>query len=281
MRADCSPLEPIPRFDLRLPEPEQVVGWTIEWSTDQITRVLGVVVELIISLTLTRRSYGRKCRRPTAVQRGRSSEPDSGTLVVRQPKLPGGYLVAERQADARQPLALRGFAVPRAVVDAPEVLSAAIPLPSPAKHIKAALPAKPKAKRYMPDASLLTRLSYGNHTELNNLWALFFRNSFSDFQFMEEMPITTAISVEDVRREVNILTLCEGGELLDRTISRSVLLLYLESSTLMPLMCYGSLDGEDILRKMQRLSLFKSLSVVGFCHLQGFVHCDLKPEVKD
>lgn len=94
--------------------------------------------------------------------------------------------------------------------------------------------------------------------------------------------ITTAIGVEDVRREVKILKglsghhnliryhdacednnnvyivteLCEGGELLDRILSRG-----------------GRYSEEDA-----KVIVVQILSVVAFCHLQGVVHRDLKPE---
>ncbi|KAI4330624.1 hypothetical protein MLD38_028897 [Melastoma candidum] len=94
--------------------------------------------------------------------------------------------------------------------------------------------------------------------------------------------MTTAIAIEDVRREVKILRalaghdnlvqfydayednenvyivmeLCEGGELLDRILSRG-----------------GKYTEDDA-----RAILIQILNVVAFCHLQGVVHRDLKPE---
>lgn len=94
--------------------------------------------------------------------------------------------------------------------------------------------------------------------------------------------MTTAIAVEDVRREVKILQsltghnnlvqfhdafedvdnvyivmeLCEGGELLDRILAR------------------GGKYSEDDAKAV----LVQILNVVAFCHLQGVVHRDLKPE---
>ncbi|KAG8477520.1 hypothetical protein CXB51_030890 [Gossypium anomalum] len=94
--------------------------------------------------------------------------------------------------------------------------------------------------------------------------------------------MTTAISIEDVRREVKILKalsghkhlvkfydacedannvyivmeLCEGGELLDRILAR------------------GGRYTEDDAKAI----VVQILSVVSFCHLQGVVHRDLKPE---
>uniref|UniRef100_A0A5B7A302 non-specific serine/threonine protein kinase n=1 Tax=Davidia involucrata TaxID=16924 RepID=A0A5B7A302_DAVIN len=92
----------------------------------------------------------------------------------------------------------------------------------------------------------------------------------------------TTISIEDVRREVKILKalsghkhlvkfydacedannvyivmeLCDGGELLDRILSRG-----------------GKYTEVDA-----KLIVVRILSVVAFCHLQGVVHRDLKPE---
>ncbi|XP_058078258.1 CDPK-related kinase 1-like [Magnolia sinica] len=94
--------------------------------------------------------------------------------------------------------------------------------------------------------------------------------------------MTTAIAIEDVRREVKILSaltghknlvqfydaqedednvyivmeLCKGGELLDRILSRG-----------------GKYSEEDA-----KVVMIQILSVVSFCHLQGVVHRDLKPE---
>ncbi|KAF5176346.1 Cdpk-related kinase [Thalictrum thalictroides] len=94
--------------------------------------------------------------------------------------------------------------------------------------------------------------------------------------------MTTAIAIEDVRREVKILRaltghknlvqfydayedednvyvvmeLCKGGELLDRILARG-----------------GKYSEDDAKAIMVQI-----LSVVAFCHLQGVVHRDLKPE---
>ncbi|RVX04863.1 CDPK-related kinase 7 [Vitis vinifera] len=94
--------------------------------------------------------------------------------------------------------------------------------------------------------------------------------------------MTTAIAIEDVRREVKILRaltghknlvqfyeayedddnvyivmeLCRGGELLDRILARG-----------------GKYSEEDAKAVMVQI-----LNVTAFCHLQGVVHRDLKPE---
>ncbi|EOY23676.1 PREDICTED: CDPK-related kinase 4 isoform X1 [Theobroma cacao] len=101
-------------------------------------------------------------------------------------------------------------------------------------------------------------------------------------KIISKAKMTTAISIEDVRREVKILKalsghkhmikfhdvfedannvyivmeLCEGGELLDRILSRGGR--------------YTEGDAKNIIVQI--------LSVVAFCHLQGVVHRDLKPE---
>ncbi|XP_043693562.1 CDPK-related kinase 3 [Telopea speciosissima] len=101
-------------------------------------------------------------------------------------------------------------------------------------------------------------------------------------KIISKAKMTTAISIEDVRREVKILKalsgnqnlvkfydacedannvyvvmeLCEGGELLDRILSRG-----------------GRYTEEDA-----KVIIVQILNVVAFCHLQGVVHRDLKPE---
>nr|XP_010933744.1 CDPK-related kinase 3 isoform X1 [Elaeis guineensis] len=101
-------------------------------------------------------------------------------------------------------------------------------------------------------------------------------------KIISKAKMTTAISIEDVRREVKILKalsghtnlvrfydacedalnvyivmeLCEGGELLDRILARG-----------------GRYTEEDA-----KVIVVQILSIVAFCHLQGVVHRDLKPE---
>lgn len=101
-------------------------------------------------------------------------------------------------------------------------------------------------------------------------------------KIIPKAKMTTAIAIEDVRREVKILKglaghsnlikiyeayedndnvyivmeLCRGGELLDRILSRG-----------------GKYTEEDAKAVMLQI-----LNVVSFCHLQGVVHRDLKPE---
>ncbi|KAJ7951364.1 CDPK-related kinase [Quillaja saponaria] len=101
-------------------------------------------------------------------------------------------------------------------------------------------------------------------------------------KIISKTKMTTAIAIEDVRREVKILKglsghkhlvkfhdacedannvyivmeLCDGGELLDRILSRG-----------------GKYTEEDA-----KVIVLQILSVVAFCHFQGVVHRDLKPE---
>ncbi|KAF9667275.1 hypothetical protein SADUNF_Sadunf15G0005500 [Salix dunnii] len=101
-------------------------------------------------------------------------------------------------------------------------------------------------------------------------------------KIISKAKMTTALSIEDVRREVKILKalsghtntikfydafedvnnvyvvmeLCEGGELLDRILSRG-----------------GRYTEEDA-----KTIVVQILIVVAYCHLQGVVHRDLKPE---
>ncbi|CAK9319705.1 unnamed protein product [Citrullus colocynthis] len=101
-------------------------------------------------------------------------------------------------------------------------------------------------------------------------------------KIIAKSKMTTAIAVEDVKREVKILQalnghknlvqfhgafeddtnvyiimeLCEGGELLDRLLSRGGI--------------YSEEDAKTVIVQI--------LNAVAFCHLQGIVHRDLKPE---
>ncbi|XP_047338264.1 CDPK-related kinase 3 [Impatiens glandulifera] len=185
------------------------------------------------------------------------------------------------------------------------------PPPSPAKHIKASL-----AKRFghqkpregpIPedgitenDPSLDKNFGYGKNFgakyELgkevgrghfgHTCQAVVRKGDLKDLavavKIISKAKMTTAISIEDVRREVKILKalsghkhlvryfdacedtnniyivmdLCEGGELLDRILSRG-----------------GRYPEHDA-----KLIVVQILSVVSFCHLQGVVHRDLKPE---
>ncbi|CAD5185195.1 unnamed protein product [Musa acuminata subsp. malaccensis] len=183
------------------------------------------------------------------------------------------------------------------------------PPPSPAKHIKALL-----ARRHGSVKPNEASIPEGSEVEvgLDKNFG-FSKQLFSKFELGEEVgrghfgytctakvkkgdmkgqevavkvipkaKMTTAIAIEDVRREVRILSsltghknlvqffdayedednvyimmeLCKGGELLERILSRG-----------------GKYSEEDA-----KTVIVQILSVVSFCHLQGVVHRDLKPE---
>ncbi|PIA46429.1 hypothetical protein AQUCO_01500160v1 [Aquilegia coerulea] len=186
------------------------------------------------------------------------------------------------------------------------------PPPSPAKHIRAVL-ARRHGSVKPNEAAIPEGGSDGEHvTGLDKSFG-FLKNFGSKYELGEEVgrghfgytcaakfkkgdlkgqqvavkvipkaKMTTAIAIEDVRREVKILRaltghdnlvqfydayedqenvyivmeLCEGGELLDRILSR------------------GGKYSEDDAKAV----MIQILNVVAFCHLQGVVHRDLKPE---
>ncbi|XVE66875.1 hypothetical protein DITRI_Ditri08aG0115100 [Diplodiscus trichospermus] len=188
------------------------------------------------------------------------------------------------------------------------------PPPSPAKHIRAVLRRR-KAnkiaqneakiaegnedeeeegveldKRFGFSKELRSRLEVGEEVGRGHFGytcsAKFKKGEFKGQQVavkvIPKSKMTTAIAVEDVRREVKILRaltghnhlvkfydafedhdnvyivmeLCEGGELLDRILARG-----------------GKYSEDDAKAVMVQI-----LNVVAFCHLQGVVHRDLKPE---
>lgn len=183
------------------------------------------------------------------------------------------------------------------------------PPPSPAKHIQAALAkrfgtAKPKegpipegdelekpldkAFGYSKNFNLKYELGqevgrgHFGHTCLAKIKKGDLKGLSVAVKIISKAKMTTAISIEDVRREVKILKaltghhnlvkfydacedntnvyivmeLCEGGELLDRILARG-----------------GKYTEEDA-----KVVVVQILSIVAFCHLQGVVHRDLKPE---
>lgn len=210
--------------------------------------------------------------------------------------LPGGV----------SPSPARGSATPRRFFRRP------FPPPSPAKHIKASLAkrlghaAKPKEgpipeeagtePEQALDKSFGYSKNFGAKYELgkevgrghfgHTCSARCKKGELKDqpvaVKIISKAKMTTAISIEDVRREVKILKalsghkhlvkfhdacedannvyivmeLCEGGELLDKILSRG-----------------GRYAEEDA-----KFIVVQILSVVAFCHLQGVVHRDLKPE---
>ncbi|CAM8985747.1 unnamed protein product [Rhodiola kirilowii] len=185
------------------------------------------------------------------------------------------------------------------------------PPPSPAKHIKSVLARRhggvkpneasiPEGSEVEGGAGLVKSFgfskNFGNKYELGDevgrghfgytCVARFKKGELKGQQVavkvIPKAKMTTAIAIEDVRREVKILRaltghnnlvqfydayedqenvyivmeLCEGGELLDRILSRG-----------------GKYPEEDA-----KTVLTQILGVVAFCHLQGVVHRDLKPE---
>ncbi|XVF01220.1 hypothetical protein REPUB_Repub04eG0069200 [Reevesia pubescens] len=189
------------------------------------------------------------------------------------------------------------------------------PPPSPAKHIRAVLRRQRKGnkkaeneariaegeeedeeegveldKRFGFSKELRSRLEVGEEVGRGHFGytcsAKFKKGEFKGQQVavkvIPKTKMTTAIAVEDVRREVKILRaltghnnlvkfydafedhdnvyivmeLCEGGELLDRILARG-----------------GKYSEDDAKAVMVQI-----LNVVAFCHLQGVVHRDLKPE---
>ncbi|KAF7840865.1 CDPK-related kinase 5-like [Senna tora] len=180
------------------------------------------------------------------------------------------------------------------------------PPPSPAKHIKALLARRQGKKtstaipedgeevdldkRFGFSKEFTSRLEVGEEVGRGHFGytcsARFKKGELKGQQVavkvIPKAKMTTAIAIEDVRREVKILRaltghnnliqfydafedqdnvyivmeLCEGGELLDRILSRG-----------------GKYSEEDAKAVMVQI-----LNVVAFCHLQGVVHRDLKPE---
>ncbi|XP_076917329.1 CDPK-related kinase 5-like [Bidens hawaiensis] len=177
------------------------------------------------------------------------------------------------------------------------------PPPSPAKHIKSVL-ARRQATGAVGNTAEVGGLDksfgfskhFGSKYEIGEevgrghfgytCKATFKKGEFKGqhvaVKVIPKSKMTTAIAIEDVRREVKILRaltghnnlvkfygayedhekvyvvmeLCEGGELLDRILAR------------------GGKYSEDDAKAV----LIQILNVVAFCHLQGVVHRDLKPE---
>ncbi|CAM8935350.1 unnamed protein product [Rhodiola kirilowii] len=186
------------------------------------------------------------------------------------------------------------------------------PPPSPAKHIKAALARRhgkkkvdvtiPEGEEGEGDGGAGLDRSFGFSKQLTSKYEVGEEVGRGHFGYtccakglkgemkgqevavkvIPKAKMTTAIAIEDVRREVKILKaltghdnlvqfhdvfedqdnvyivmeLCKGGELLDRILSRG-----------------GKYSEGDAKAVMVQI-----LNVVAFCHLQGVVHRDLKPE---
>ncbi|KAJ4897827.1 CDPK-related kinase 2 [Raphanus sativus] len=180
--------------------------------------------------------------------------------------------------------------------------------PSPVKHIRDVLrrrkgrkeatpPAESKSeeevgldKRFGYSKEFQSRMELGEEIGRGHFGytcsAKFKKGELKDLEVavkvIPKSKMTSAISIEDVRREVKILRalsghnnlvqfydafednanvyiameLCGGGELLDRILAR------------------GGKYSEDDAKEV----LIQILNVVAFCHLQGVVHRDLKPE---
>ncbi|KAL0461480.1 UNVERIFIED_CONTAM: CDPK-related kinase [Sesamum latifolium] len=191
---------------------------------------------------------------------------------------PAHYLFSKK-SPARSPAP--GSGTPRRFFKKP------FPPPSPAKHIKAVLARRhgsvkpneaaiPEERRWRRRRAWIRVLGFPRifiaSTSWERKWA----------GVILVILMTTAIAIEDVRKEVKILRaltghnnliqfydayedqdnvyivmeLCEGGELLDRILSRG-----------------GKYTEEDA-----KTVMIQILNVVAFCHLQGVVHRDLKPE---
>ncbi|XP_061949814.1 CDPK-related kinase 5-like isoform X2 [Populus nigra] len=219
---------------------------------------------------------------------------------------PAHYFFSKKSSPARSPArnAASANSTPKRLFKRP------FPPPSPAKHIRAVL-----ARRHgsvkpnevtIPEggeaeaAGLVKSFGFskhfGNKYELGDevgrghfgytCQAKFKKGELKGQQVavkvIPKAKMTTAIAIEDVRREVNILRalnghnnlvqfydayedhdnvyivmeLCEGGELLDRILARG-----------------GKYTEDDA-----KAVMIQILNVVAFCHLQGVVHRDLKPE---
>ncbi|KAJ7944403.1 CDPK-related kinase [Quillaja saponaria] len=217
---------------------------------------------------------------------------------------PASYLFSKK-SPARSPANASSKSTPKRFFKRP------FPPPSPAKHIKAVL-----ARRHgsvKPNEAAIPEGSEGEVVSGLDKSFGFSKHFGSKYELGDEVgrghfgytcaanskkgelkgkqvavkvipkaKMTTAIAIEDVRREVKILRaltghnnlvqfydayedhdnvyivmeLCEGGELLDRILSR------------------GGKYSEDEAKAV----LIQILSFVAFCHLQGVVHRDLKPE---
>ncbi|KAG9156244.1 hypothetical protein Leryth_009122 [Lithospermum erythrorhizon] len=84
----------------------------------------------------------------------------------------------------------------------------------------------------------------------------------------ESVHMTTAIAIEDVRREVKMLRALSGHKNLVQFYDA-----YEDEDNVYVVMEGGKYSEEDA-----KIVMTQILSVVSYCHLQGVVHRDLKPE---
>ncbi|KAL9327439.1 hypothetical protein ACSQ67_008084 [Phaseolus vulgaris] len=192
---------------------------------------------------------------------------------------------------------------------AEEVLQAAVPPPSPAKHIRAVLARRQgkKAaaaiseegedgdggaadldKRFGFSKEFTSRLEVGEEVGRGHFGytcsARFKKGELKGQQVAVKM--TTAIAIEDVRREVKILRALNGHSNLIRFYDAfedqdNVYILdlidisgYVKGELLDMILSRGGKYSEDDAKAV----MVQILNVVAFCHLQGVVHRDLKPE---
>lgn len=263
--------------------------------------------------------YGKSVAVPEVEQNGVDSEPPEPVVVngdapsVAPPRPKSPYRASPfRASPFRSPFRP---STPAAAAASPangtprRFFKRPFPPPSPAKHIQAALAkrlgtGKPRegpipegqelekpldksfgyAKNFNLKYELGQEVGRGHfgHTCLAKIKKGEFKGQSVAVKIIAKAKMTTAISIEDVRREVKILKaltghhnlvkfydacedtvnvyivmeLCEGGELLDRILSRG-----------------GKYSEEDA-----KVVVVQILNIVAYCHLQGVVHRDLKPE---
>ncbi|KAG6477863.1 hypothetical protein ZIOFF_061295 [Zingiber officinale] len=87
-------------------------------------------------------------------------------------------------------------------------------------------------------------------------------------KIISKVKMTTAIAIEDVRREVKILKFLSGHANLVKFYEA-----YEDD-----LNVYIIMEGGRYKEKDAKVVVIQILSVIAFCHLQGVVHRDLKPE---
>ncbi|KAK6936626.1 Protein kinase domain [Dillenia turbinata] len=94
------------------------------------------------------------------------------------------------------------------------------------------------------------------------------KNQAVAVKIISKAKMTTAISIEDVRREVKILKALSGHKNLVRFHDA-----FEDSNNV-----YIVMEGGRYMEEDAKAIFVQILSVVAFCHLQGVVHRDLKPE---